>query len=85
MDYRELRGEFGPDLRLIGGIDLDTLRAGSEAIRNEMETKVRPLLASGGYIPLADGRVRADISFENYREYRSFLEGIVLGDNRAAR
>ncbi len=85
MDYRELRGEFGPDLRLIGGIDLDTLRAGSEAIRNEMETKVRPLLASGGYIPLADGRVRADISFENYREYRSFLEGMVLGDNRAAR
>ncbi len=79
MDYRDLRREFGTGLRLIGGIDLDALRAGQVAIRQELEVKVLPLLAEGGYIPLADGRVRADVSFENYRAYRRQLEGLVQG------
>jgi len=64
MDYRSLRQEFGKRLRLIGGIDLDVLREGKEAIRREVEEKVPPLLEQGGYVPLADGRVRADIPFE---------------------
>jgi hypothetical protein len=33
MDYRSIRKEFSRDLRLIGGIDLDVLREGKEAIR----------------------------------------------------
>jgi hypothetical protein len=37
MDYRSLRQEFGKELRLIGGIDLDVLRDGKEAIRREVE------------------------------------------------
>jgi len=57
MDYRSLRKEFGRDLRLIGGIDLDALRKDKEAIRREIEEKVPPLIADGGFIPLADGRV----------------------------
>ena len=73
MGYRRIRNEFGRDLRLIGGIDLDTLRLGKEAIRREIEDKVPPLLADGGYIPLADGRVREDVSFENYSYYRQLL------------
>ncbi|MCP4902755.1 MAG: hypothetical protein GY906_37820, partial [bacterium] len=56
MDYFDLRREFGTDLRLIGGIDLDVLRQDRAAIRRELETKVPPLLAEGRYIPLADGR-----------------------------
>jgi len=76
MDYRSIRGEFGSDLRLIGGIDLDVLREGKEAIRRELEEKVPPLLEQGGYVPLADGRVRADISFENYIYYRELLERV---------
>ncbi len=74
MDYRSIRKEFGKDLRLIGGIDLDVLRQGKEAIRREVEEKVPPLIAYGGYVPLADGRVRKDISFENYTYYRQLLE-----------
>jgi uroporphyrinogen decarboxylase len=66
MDYKALRQEFGKELRLIGGIDLDVLRKGKEAIRREVEEKVPPLLEQGGYVPLADGRVREDIPFENY-------------------
>jgi uroporphyrinogen decarboxylase len=76
MDYRSLRKEFGRGLRLIGGVDLDALRAGKEAIRNEVEEKVPPLLAQGGYVPLADGRIRADIPFENYLFYRKLLEKV---------
>jgi uroporphyrinogen decarboxylase len=73
MDYRDLRREFGRDLRLIGGIDLDALREGREAIRKEIEEKVPPLLADGGYVPLADGRVREDVPFEDYQYYRELL------------
>jgi hypothetical protein len=76
MDYRSLREEFGRDLRLIGGIDLDVLRDGRDAIRREVEEKVPPLLAQGGYVPLADGRVREDIPFENYIYYRQLLEKV---------
>jgi hypothetical protein len=76
MDYRSLRKEFGRDLRLIGGIDLDALRRGKAAIRREIEEKVPPLIEDGGFIPLADGRVRADVPFENYAYYRRLLEDV---------
>jgi uroporphyrinogen decarboxylase len=76
MDYRSLRKEFGRDLRLIGGIDLDALRKDKAAIRQEIEVKVPPLIADGGFIPLADGRVRADVPFENYVYYRQLLEKV---------
>jgi len=79
MDYRDLRRQFGRDLRLIGGIDLDALRNGREAIRREIEEKVPPLLAEGGYVPLADGRVREDITFENYVYYRRLLQMVTQG------
>jgi hypothetical protein len=74
MDYRDLRREFGKDLRLIGGIDLDTLRRGKDAIQQEMEEILPPLLDDGGYIPTVDGRMREDIPFENYTYYRKLLE-----------
>ena len=79
MDYRDLRREFGRDLRLIGGIDLDTLRRDKEAVRREVEEKVPPLVADGGYVPLADGRVRTDVPYENYVYYRELLEKVTHG------
>jgi hypothetical protein len=78
MDYYSLRREFGKGLRLIGGVDLDVLREGKDAIRREVEEKVPPLLAQGGYVPLADGRVREDIPLENYLYYRELLEKITV-------
>jgi hypothetical protein len=77
MDYGDLRREFGRDLRLIGGIDLDALRNGKAAIRRELEAKVPPLLADGGYIPLADGRVRAEVPYAHYCYYRQLLQEII--------
>ena len=73
MDYRELRKEYGRELRLIGGIDSDALRIGKEAVRKEL-AKVPELLSQGGYIPLLDGRVRVDVPYENYLYYRRRLE-----------
>ena len=77
MDYRELRTEFGPDLRLIGGIDLDALRQRPEVIRQEIEEKVPALLAAGGYLPTADGRIREDVPFKNYVYYRELLRKFI--------
>jgi hypothetical protein len=79
MDYLDLRNEYGGNLGLIAGIDLDVLRQNQQAICLELETKVASLLEQGGYIPLADGRVREDIPFENYAYYRRLLEKIVTG------
>jgi hypothetical protein len=79
MDYRNLRRDFGRDLRLIGGIDLDALRRDKEAIRLEVEEKVPPLVADGGYVPLADGRVRSDVPYDNYVYYRTLLQKITRG------
>ena len=76
MDYRDLRREYGKELRLIGGIDLDVLSQDKETIHREIEEKVPPLLAEGGYIPLADGRIRENILFENYIYYRELLEKV---------
>jgi len=76
MDYRDIREEFGRNLRLIGGLDLDVLRLNKTAIKREIDGKVPALLADGGYIPLADGRVRMDIPYENYKYYREYLQEV---------
>lgn len=79
MDYRDIRQEYGRDLRLIGGIDLDSLLDSKEAIRLEIEEKVPALLAQGGYVPLADGRVRIDVPYARYIYYRELLQDLILG------
>jgi hypothetical protein len=78
MNYPSLRREFGRDLKLIGGIDLDALREGKDSIRRAID-EIAPLVADGGFIPLADGRVRADVPFENYAYYRELLREITKG------
>ncbi len=77
MDYQDIRREFGRELRLIGGIDVDALRQDEETIHREVEERVPLLLNDGGFIPLADGRIRAEISFENYVAYRRILDEVV--------
>lgn len=77
MDYRDIQKEFGHCFSLIGGIDLDAIRRGKKAIDAELESKVPGLLENGTYIPMADGRIRTEISFENYYYYRSRLEEII--------
>jgi len=80
MDYGAIRREFGRELRLIGGVDVDVLRQDKEMIRCEVMEKVPPLLSEGGFVPLADGRIRANVPYENYVYYRSLLEKVVQGE-----
>jgi hypothetical protein len=82
MDFRSIRNEFGTRFSLIGGIDTDVLSQNKDVIRRELQEKVPPLLEQGGYIPLADGRVRAHVPFENYAFYRQLLEEIALRQNQ---
>lgn len=77
MDYVKLRQEYGLDLRLIGGIDTDLLYLDRKRIADELLTKIPVLMSQGGYIPLADGRIREDIPFENYRFYRTLLNRLI--------
>ncbi len=74
MNYRDIRQEFGKDLCLIGGIDADLLRQTQEEIYRAVMDLVPPLLEDGGYIPLADGRVREGVPYQNYVYYRNLLE-----------
>jgi uroporphyrinogen-III decarboxylase len=48
MDYKEIRKEFGKELRLIGGIDSDSLRHNKEEIERSIIDIVPALLESGG-------------------------------------
>ncbi len=77
MDYLQIRREFGKDLRLIGGIDSDALRQSQAEIMRAVMQVVPPLLEDGGFIPLADGRVREDVPYQNYAYYRRLLESVV--------
>ncbi|HEY3396117.1 MAG TPA: uroporphyrinogen decarboxylase family protein [Armatimonadota bacterium] len=73
MDPLALRATYGRDLRMIGGIDKRALAAGKPAIRAELERKVPPLIAEGGYLPRVDHSVGTDISLENFRYYMQVL------------
>jgi hypothetical protein len=77
MNYHDIRQEFGKDLSLIGGIDSDYLRQTREDIYRIIMEVVPPLIEYGGYIPLADGRVREDVPYQNYAYYRNLLEALV--------
>ncbi len=68
VDPYAWRREFGPQLRLRGGIGKEPLVQGGAAIDRELE-RLRPLLDQGGYIPHLDHLVPPDISYRNYCEY----------------
>jgi hypothetical protein len=73
MDYSQIRKEYGRDLRLIGGVDVDLLLGDKETLCREIEELLPPLLTDGGFIPLADGRIRGHVPYENYVAYRQLL------------
>ena len=65
------------NLTLIGGIDSDVLHEDTRAIRQAIAT-VQPFVQEGGFIPLADGRVREDVPYPNYAFYRQELQRIFI-------
>lgn len=81
MDYVALRKEFGRDLLLLGGINVEVLTQDKKAIEAEIMRQVPYLLEQGGYVPFVDGRVRSNVSFENYAHYRALVRKLAeLGE-----
>ena len=68
MDAVALRQRFGPELRLMGGIDKRAMISGRPAIDAEL-AHVAPLLEEGGYIPWCDHHVPPDVPLAHYRYY----------------
>ena len=73
MDIVKVRKKYGKDLAIIGGIDKMKVAMGQEAIHEELELKVKPMLKSGGYIPTLDHAVPFEMSLGNYLCYRNEL------------
>jgi len=78
-DIVKIREEF-PKLKLLGGVDKRVLFKDSsrEAIDNELD-KVSQMLEKGRYIPHIDHAVSKDVTWENFKYYRSKLNEIIDG------
>jgi hypothetical protein len=72
-----LRREFDSRLRFFGGVDWRVVLQGPQAIDEELEQTVRPLLEQGGYVPYLDDTIRAYIPFDQFRYYRDRLDKLV--------
>jgi len=75
MDVLAVRREYGRDLRIWGGVDKRAVAEGPEAIEAEL-TRVRPLMAEGGFIPMLDHSCPPDISWPNYQYYMRRMEEV---------
>lgn len=69
MDVVEIRKRFGPELRMMGGIDKMVIRKTKEDIDRELEYKLPYMIRSGGYIIALDHRIPNGVPIENYRYY----------------
>jgi hypothetical protein len=76
-DYHELRRRFGDELGLVGGIDAGLLERDVCEIEPELRRFVVPLMNSGRYLPMLDGRVRTGVEYERYSAYRLLLTKVV--------
>ncbi|MCX8180753.1 MAG: hypothetical protein N3E41_05210 [Thermofilaceae archaeon] len=76
MDVRELKKMYGDRLAFIGNIDARVLAKGPEAIRMEVEQKVKTAAVGGGYIAGSDHSVPPDVSLENYRYFIELVKKV---------
>lgn len=78
-DIEEIRQEY-PELRLMGGFNKKVLFEGSteKDIDKELE-KVKRVAGKGGYIPHIDHAVSEDVTWENFKYYRTRLNDICDG------
>jgi uroporphyrinogen decarboxylase len=69
MNVAELRKEYGNSMRFVGNIPIRAVADGKDAIDRQIEEKVVPLMAEGGYIPTIDDQTPPEVSWENYCYY----------------
>ena len=73
------RKQFGPSLRLWGGVDKRELAKGPQAIRTHLREFI-PLIEQGGFIPTVDHTVPPDISWDNFRYYMEAKMQLLSGE-----
>ena len=69
MNIVATRRQYGSKLAFYGGIDKHVLRRSKEEIVAELETKIPPMLESGGCVLGLDHRIPNGTPLENYRFY----------------
>jgi uroporphyrinogen-III decarboxylase len=69
MDIVALRKQYGKSIGLIGGIDKHVLRQSKDAIQQELEYKMQPLMLKGGVCFALDHRIPNGTPLENYKFY----------------
>ena len=75
MDITEVRKRF-PDLIICGGIDKKALAKTKKDIDYELE-KAEYVLKTGNYLPFVDHGIPVDVSWENFKYYRSRLNKLI--------
>ena len=76
MDVVEVRKAY-PDLQMLGGFSRDALISGKPQIDVELDSKITWMLKQGGYIPYMDHLVPPDVSWKNFRYYRTRLNQLI--------
>jgi uroporphyrinogen decarboxylase len=69
----EVLQEYGPELRVMGGVDKIVLGAGRDAIKEYM-TSLAPLVEQGGFIPFCDHRCPPNVPEDDYIYYLDLKE-----------
>ncbi len=65
--------QYGPELRVVGGMDKRVMAGSRDGIRKYMESLL-PYVEKGGFIPHCDHRCPPDVSQENYLYYLGLKE-----------
>ena len=74
-DPMELRRQYGPELRIIGGIDKREIAKGQAAIDAEIERRT-PLMREGGYVPAPDHDIIPGTSLHDYQYYLESIRAL---------
>lgn len=77
MDVLKLRKKYGKDIFMMGGLDKRVLAKDEKAIKEEVMSRVLPLIEKGGYIPMTDHGVPPDVSFNNICYFVKLLKQIL--------
>ena len=80
-DIVSMRKKY-PRLQILGGIDKMAIARGKEAIDKELDSKVPFVLRTGGYVPHIDHQTPPDVSWEDFKYYRSRLHEMILENGR---
>jgi len=80
MDVNRLQERYGRHCVWMQGVHKSLLAGGRAAIATELE-RVKPAVLRGGYIPMLDHNIPAEVSLRNYIDYLN-LKRDILGIGR---